>query len=142
MDPKVLFGLLVGTAVPAVFSALLIKGVTRNAERLVHEIHRQFATIPGLKEGVKGVLPEYDKCIEMATEGALKELVPAGIFAIMMTIGVGFTGGVYAIGGFLVGNILSGLLLALFMSNTGGLWDNAKKVHRGWQLWWQRLRCS
>ena len=127
MDPKVLFGLLVGTAVPAVFSALLIKGVTRNAERLVHEIHRQFATIPGLKEGVKGVLPEYDKCIEMATEGALKELVPAGIFAIMMTIGVGFTGGVYAIGGFLVGNILSGLLLALFMSNTGGLWDNAKK---------------
>lgn len=127
MNPSVLFGLLVGTAVPAVFSALLMQGVTRNAQRLVDEIHRQFDEIEGLKEGKEGVVPDYNRCIEMATEGALKELVPAGAFAILMTLAVGFIGGVLAIGGFLVGNILSGLLLALFMSNTGGLWDNAKK---------------
>ncbi|NLC05728.1 MAG: sodium-translocating pyrophosphatase [Erysipelothrix sp.] len=127
MNPSVLFGLLVGTAVPAVFSALLMQGVTRNAQRLVDEIHRQFDEIEGLKEGKEGVVPDYNRCIEMATEGALKELVPAGAFAILMTLAVGFFGGVLAIGGFLVGNILSGLLLALFMSNTGGLWDNAKK---------------
>ena len=71
--------------------------------------------------------PEYNKCIDIATQGAIKELIPAGLVAILSTILVGFIGGVYAIGGFLVGNILSGLLLSLFMSNAGGLWDNAKK---------------
>ncbi len=127
MDPAVFFGLLVGASVPAVFSALLMLGVTRNAERMVAEIHRQFEEIPGLKEGVEGVMPESDKCVEIATEGALKELIPAGLFAIVMTVLVGIVGGVYAIGGFLAGNIVSGLLLALFMSNSGGLWDNGKK---------------
>ncbi len=127
MDPAVFFGLLVGASVPAVFSALLMLGVNRNAERMVAEIHRQFDTIPGLKEGVEGVYPESDKCIVIATEGALKELIPAGLFAILITIVVGLVGGVYAIGGFLTGNIVSGLLLALFMSNSGGLWDNGKK---------------
>jgi len=127
MNPAVFFGLLVGAAVPAVFSALLMLGVDKNAERMVNEIHRQFETIPGLKEGKEGVLPESDKCIEIATNGALKELIPAGLFAIIITIVVGFIGGVYAIGGYLTGNIVSGLLLALFMSNSGGLWDNSKK---------------
>ncbi len=127
MDPAVFFGLLVGASVPAVFSALLMLGVTRNAERMVAEIHRQFEEIPGLKEGVEGVMPESDKCVAIATEGALKELIPAGLFVIVITILVGIVGGVYAIGGFLAGNIVSGLLLALFMSNSGGLWDNGKK---------------
>jgi len=127
MDPVVFFGLLVGAAVPAVFSALLMLGVNRNAERMVKEIHRQFQEIPGLIEGKDGVQPEYDKCIAIATTGALKELIPAGLFAIVITILVGFIGGVKAVGGFLVGNIVSGLLLALFMSNSGGLWDNGKK---------------
>lgn len=127
MDPRVFFGLLVGAAIPAVFSAMLMLGVNRNAERMVAEIHRQFAEIPGLVEGKEGVYPESDKCVEIATAGALKELIPAGLFAIISTIVVGMFGGVYAIGGFLVGNIISGLLLALFMSNAGGLWDNAKK---------------
>ena len=94
---------------------------------MVAEIHRQFKSIPGLKEGKKGVVPEYEKCIEIATVGALKELIPAGLIAIVSTLVVGFVGGVQAIGGFLAGNIVSGLLLALFMSNAGGLWDNAKK---------------
>ena len=127
MNPMVFFGLLVGAAVPAVFSAMLMLGVDRNAQRMVAEIHRQFKEIVGLKEGHQGVEPEYDKCIEIATDGALKELVPAGLMAILATFVVGFIGGVQAIGGFLCGNIVSGLLFALFMSNSGGLWDNAKK---------------
>ncbi len=127
MNPMVFFGLLVGAAVPAVFSSMLIMGVDRNAQRMVAEIHRQFREIVGLKEGKPGVHPEYNKCIEIATTGALKELLPAGIFVIVLTLAVGFIGGVNAIGGFLCGNIISGLLFALFMSNSGGLWDNAKK---------------
>ena len=127
MDPAVFFGLLVGVAVPAVFSALLMMGVNRNAQRMVAEIHRQFKEIPGLKEGKKGVTPEYEKCIDIATKGALKELIPAGLVAIVTTLAVGFLGGVNAISGYLTGNISCGLLLALLMSNAGGLWDNAKK---------------
>ncbi|MGI6147868.1 MAG: sodium-translocating pyrophosphatase [Limnochordia bacterium] len=126
MNPRVFFGLLVGSAVPAVFSAMLMLGVNRNAERLVDEIHRQFKQIKGLKEGKAD--PEYDRCITIATEGALKELIPAGAMAIAVTFAVGFIGGIPAVGGFLAGNIVSGLLLALFMSNAGGLWDNAKKL--------------
>ncbi|HIS32817.1 MAG TPA: sodium-translocating pyrophosphatase [Candidatus Limivivens intestinipullorum] len=127
MDPSVFFGILIGAAIPAVFSAMLILGVDKNAQRMVAEIHRQFQTIPGLKAGKKGVKPDYDKCIDIATSGALKELIPAGLMTIIATLIVGFVGGPRAIGGFLLGNITSGLLLALFMSNAGGLWDNAKK---------------
>ena len=87
----------------------------------------QFEEIAGLKEGKEGVEPDYNKCNEIASEGSLKELIPAGFFAIVTTMVVGFVGGVHAIGGYLAGNIVSGLLLALFMSNSGGLWDNSKK---------------
>ena len=134
MNPNVFFGLLVGAAIPAVFSAMLMLGVNRNAMRMVDEIHRQFKEIIGLKEGKEGVVPEYDKCIDIATTGALKELIPAGLMAIIVTVIVGVVGGVNAveggvnaIGGYLTGNIISGLLLALFLSNSGGLWDNSKK---------------
>ena len=127
MNPTVFFGLIVGVAIPAVFSAMLMLGVDRNAQRMVSEIHRQFDTIPGLKEGREGVKPDYDKCIDIATTGSIKELIPAGVVAIFSTVIVGFVGGVNAIGGFLTGNIASGLLLALLMPNAGGLWDNAKK---------------
>jgi len=126
-NPTVFFGLLVGAAIPPVFCAMLMLGVDRNAQRMVAEIHRQFRDIAGLKEGKKGVVPEYDKCIEIATNGALKELVPAGLVAILSTLVVGFVGGVNAVGGFITGNIVSGLIFALFMSNSGGLWDNTKK---------------
>lgn len=127
MNPVVFFGLLIGATIPVVFSAMLMLGVDRNAQRMVSEIHRQFKEIIGLKEGKPGVAPEYNKCIEIATDGAIKELVPAGLFAIIATLVVGFIGGVQAIGGFLTGNIISGLLFAMFMSNSGGLWDNTKK---------------
>ena len=127
MDPSVFFGVLIGAAIPAVFSAMLMLGVDKNAQRMVAEIHRQFSSIPGLREGRTGAKPEYDRCIDIATSGALMELIPAGLAAIAATVVVGFVGGPLAIGGFLLGNIVSGLLLALFMSNAGGLWDNAKK---------------
>ncbi|HJB29904.1 MAG TPA: sodium-translocating pyrophosphatase [Candidatus Blautia faecavium] len=127
MEPTVFFGILIGAAIPAVFSAMLILGVDKNAQRMVAEIHRQFNSIPGLKAGKKGVKPDYGKCIDIATSGALKELIPAGLMTIISTLIVGFIGGPKSIGGFLLGNITSGLLLALFMSNAGGLWDNAKK---------------
>ena len=102
-------------------------GVDRNAQRMLAEIHRQFREIRGLREGKEGVEPDYNRCIDIATQGALRELIPAGLVAILATLLVGFIGGVEAIGGFLLGNIASGLLLALFMSNAGGLWDNSKK---------------
>jgi K(+)-stimulated pyrophosphate-energized sodium pump len=127
MDPIVFFGIIIGVAVPAVFSAMLMLGVDRNAQRMVEEIHRQFDTIPGLKEGKEDAVPDYDSCINIATKGAIKELIPAGLVTIIVTLAVGFIGGIKAIGGFLAGNIMSGLLLALLMANAGGMWDNAKK---------------
>ena len=106
---------------------MLILGVDRNAQKMVAEIHRQFKSIPGLKEGKPGVQPEYGKCIDIAARGAIRELVPAGLMAIVATLLVGFIAGVEAVGGYLAGNIVSGLLIAMLMSNAGGLWDNAKK---------------
>jgi len=128
MHPMVLLGILIGLAIPAVFSAMLILGVGRNAERMIAEIRRQFREIPGLREGKPGVKPDYAKCVDIATVGALHELMPASIMAIITTLVVGFVGGIEALGGYLAGSIFSSLLLALMMSNAGGLWDNAKKL--------------
>jgi K(+)-stimulated pyrophosphate-energized sodium pump len=128
MDPMVLLGALIGVAIPAVFSAMVMLGVGRNATRMIAEIRRQFREIPGLKEGKPGVKPDYAKCVDIATVGALRELMPASIVAIVATLIIGFVGGIKALGGFLAGAIFSSLLLALLMSNAGGLWDNAKKL--------------
>jgi len=128
LDPKVLLGALIGVGMPALFSALLMLGVGRNAERMIAEIRRQFREIPGLREGKEGVKPDYAKCVDIATTGALRELLPASIIIIVVTLAVGFIGGIQALGGYLAGSIFSGLLLALLMSNAGGLWDNAKKL--------------
>ena len=128
MDPLVLVGAFVGIAMPAVFSAMVMLGVGRNAERMIAEIRRQFKEIPGLKEGKQGVKPDYAKCVDIATIGALKELMPASILTIAVTLIVGFIGGIQALGGYLAGSIFSGLLFALLMANAGGLWDNAKKL--------------
>jgi K(+)-stimulated pyrophosphate-energized sodium pump len=128
MDPLVLLGAIIGISIPAVFSAMLILGVGKNATRMIAEIRRQFREIPGLKEGKPGVKPDYAKCVDIATVGAIRELVPASIMAITATLIIGFVGGIKALGGFLAGAILSSLLLALLMANAGGLWDNAKKL--------------
>ena len=94
---------------------------------MIDEIRRQFREIPGLKEGKEGAKPDYAKCVDIATTGALKELLPASTMTIAVTLLVGFIGGIKALGGYLAGSIFSGLLFALLMANSGGLWDNAKK---------------
>jgi K(+)-stimulated pyrophosphate-energized sodium pump len=127
MKPEVLTGAFIGIAVPPLFSALLMLGVSKNAFRMIEEVRRQFREIPGLKEGKEGVKPDYAKCVDIATTGALKELLPASVISITITLAVGFIGGVEALGGFLGGSIMSGLIFALLMANAGGLWDNAKK---------------
>jgi len=125
LSPLVLSGALIGIAMPPLFSALTILGVGKNAFRMINEIRRQFKEIPGLIKGK--AKPDYDKCIDIATKGALKELVLPGVLAIIVPLLVGFTLGKNALGGFLAGSILSGLTFALLMANAGGLWDNAKK---------------
>jgi len=127
MDPLVLLGAFIGIAIPPVFSAMVMLGVGKNADRMIKEIRRQFREIPGLKEGKEGVKPDYARCVDIATVGALKELLPASTLAIVATLAVGFVGGIKALGGYLAGSIFSGLLFALLMANAGGLWDNAKK---------------
>jgi len=127
MDPLVLAGVFVGLAIPGLFSAMVMLGVSRNAFRMIEEVRRQFREIPGLKEGREGVKPDYAACVDIATKGALMELLPASLVAIIITLAVGFIGGIEALGGYLGGSIFSGLLFALLMANAGGLWDNAKK---------------
>lgn len=127
MNPIVMVGAFIGIAMPPVFSALLMLGVGKNAQRMIEEVRRQFREIPGLREGKEGVNPDYAKCVDIATVGALQELMPATIIIIGTTLGVGLIFGVIGLGGYLAGSIFSGLIFALLMSNAGGLWDNAKK---------------
>jgi K(+)-stimulated pyrophosphate-energized sodium pump len=127
MNPVVLTGALIGIAIPAVFSALVMLSVGKNAFTMIEEIRRQFREIPGLKEGKEGVKADYASCVDIATKGALKELILPSVMSITVTLAVGFIGGIHALGGYLAGSIFSGLIFALFMSNAGGLWDNAKK---------------
>ncbi|MEJ2241209.1 MAG: sodium-translocating pyrophosphatase [Candidatus Bathyarchaeota archaeon] len=127
MNPAVLTGALIGIAIPAVFSAMVMLSVGKNAFTMIEEIRRQFREIPGLKEGKEGVKADYAACVDIATKGALKELILPSVMSITVTLAVGFIGGIQALGGYLAGSIFSGLIFALFMSNAGGLWDNAKK---------------
>ncbi|MFW9953022.1 MAG: sodium-translocating pyrophosphatase [Candidatus Thorarchaeota archaeon] len=123
-DPLVFSGLLLGAALPWLFSALNIKAVTRAAGEMVSEVRRQFR-IPGILEGTKK--PDYDRAVDISTTAAQKELISLAALTVSIPIIVGILFGVSALGGFLGGIIVSGQLLAVFMSNTGGAWDNAKK---------------
>uniref|UniRef100_UPI002ACEEEE9 proton/sodium-translocating pyrophosphatase n=1 Tax=Chloroflexus sp. TaxID=1904827 RepID=UPI002ACEEEE9 len=122
--PTVFIGLLIGGAVPFLFSALTIRAVSRAAAQIVNEVRRQFR-IPGLMEGK--VVPDYARAVQISTTAAQKELISLGLIAVMVPIIVGFTLGVEALGGFLAGIILTGQLMAVFQANAGGAWDNAKK---------------
>jgi K(+)-stimulated pyrophosphate-energized sodium pump len=124
-DTKVFLGLLIGGAVPFLFSSFAINAVSRAASLLVEEVRRQFREIPGIMEGENP--PEYDKCVDIATAAAQKELLGPGILAVFAPILVGFGLGAGALGGYLAGAILTGQLLAVLMANAGGGWDNAKK---------------
>lgn len=122
--PDVFIGLLIGGAVPFLISALTIRAVSRAAAQIVNEVRRQFR-IPGLMEGK--VQPDYARAVMISTTAAQKELLSLGVIAVMVPILVGFLLGVAPLGGFLAGIILSGQLMAVFQSNAGGAWDNAKK---------------
>jgi K(+)-stimulated pyrophosphate-energized sodium pump len=125
MDPFVMAGTLIGIAIPPFLSALMILGVGKNAFRMIEEVRRQFREIPGLIKGESK--PDYAKCVDIATKGALRELILPGVLTIISPLLVGFILGKSALGGFLAGSILSGMVFAFLMSNSGGLWDNAKK---------------
>jgi len=125
LKPEVIIGAFIGSVIPPFISALLILGVGRNAGRMVEEIRRQFKEIPGLMEG-KGN-PDYARCINVATKGALKELIFPGVLAVISPLAIGFLLGPMALGGFLAGSIFTGIIFALLMANAGGAWDNAKK---------------
>jgi len=125
MDPLVMMGVFIGMSIPVIFSAMIMLGVSKNAYRMIEEIRRQFDEIPGLLAGT--AKPDYQKCISMATKGALQELFPLIILSILTTLIVGFVAGIRAIAGYLSGAIFSGFFLAILMANAGGLWDNAKK---------------
>ena len=124
-DPYILVGVFLGAMMPPLISALLILGVGRNAFRMVEEIRRQFKEIPGLMEGTGK--PDYPKCVDIAAKGALKELVVPSVLAMVAPLAVGFVLGREALAGFLAGSIITGIIFALFMANSGGTWDNAKK---------------
>jgi K(+)-stimulated pyrophosphate-energized sodium pump len=116
---------LIGGALPFLFSSMTIRAVGRSANLIVEEVRRQFR-IPGLMEGK--VQPDYGKAVAICTDAAQRELLPVGALAVLMPIIVGFLLQEQALGGFLAGVILSGQLMAVFMANAGGAWDNAKKV--------------
>ncbi len=124
-ETDVFIGLLIGGALPWLFSSLSIRAVTRAAGQIVLEVRRQFR-IPGLMEGK--VEPDYARVVSISTASAQKELIPLATFSVLMPLVIGMVLGVEALGGFLAGVILSGQLLAVFMSNAGGAWDNAKKA--------------
>jgi K(+)-stimulated pyrophosphate-energized sodium pump len=124
--PETTIGLLIGAMFPFLFAALTMSAVGRAANRMIDEVRRQFREIKGLREGEPGVKPEYGTCVDIATAGALREMVVPAAMAIALPLAVGFID-VEALGGLLAGALLTGFLLAIFMANAGGAWDNAKK---------------
>ena len=121
----VLAALFVGGMIPFIFSSLAIRAVGEAAMAMVEEVRRQFRTIPGIMEGTGK--PEYDKCVAISTEASLKKMMLPGAITIISPILIGFTMGAEALGGFLAGATVSGVLMGIFQNNAGGAWDNAKK---------------
>lgn len=122
---KVLASLFVGAMIPFIFSSLAIRAVGEAAMAMVEEVRRQFRTIPGIMEGTGK--PEYDKCVAISTEASIKKMMLPGAIAIVSPLIVGFILGPEALGGFLAGATVSGVLMGMFQNNAGGAWDNAKK---------------
>ena len=129
MNYKVVIGLLVGGMLPFLFSSLTMDSVSKAAQSMIEEVRRQFRTIPGILEG-KGK-PDYKNCVAISTHAALRQMILPGVLAIVSPIIIGVLLGAEALGGMLGGSLTTGVLLAIFMSNSGGAWDNANKYIEG-----------
>ena len=127
LEPKVLIGTIIGGLLPFLFSGLTMQAVGTAAGEMIEEVRRQFREIPGLREGLPGVKPDAARAVAISTQGALKAMIVPGLIAIVAPIAIGALMGAEALGGMLAGSIVSGFLLAIFMANAGGAWDNAKK---------------
>jgi len=125
-DVEVFIGLFIGAGLPFLFAALTIDAVGRAAQKMIEEVRRQFREIPGLREGEPGVVPDSARCVEISTEASLREMIVPGSLAVVAPLVVGFVS-VDALGGLLAGALVTGFALAIFMANSGGAWDNAKK---------------
>ena len=125
LDYKVIVGLFIGGMLPFLFSAFTMDSVSKAAYKMIEEVRRQFRTIPGILEGTGK--PDYTKCVAISTQAALKEMLLPGIMAVAAPLLVGVVLGPDALGGLLAGSLVTGVMLAIFMSNSGGAWDNAKK---------------
>ncbi len=131
MDPFVMAGLLVGAMLPFLFSSFAMQAVGRAAGAMIEEVRRQFREIKGLLEGVEGVKADHSKCVSIATAGAIKQMVAPGLLAVLAPVVVGILFKPEVLGGLLAGVTASGVLMAIFMANAGGAWDNAKKHIEG-----------
>jgi K(+)-stimulated pyrophosphate-energized sodium pump len=131
---RVVIGVFLGGALPFLVGALTMTSVGRAAGKMVDEIRRQFREIPGLLEGKEGVKPDAARCVDISTSAALREMILPGTFTVVAPVVVGFILGAEALGGMLVGATLVGVLMALFMANAGGSWDNAKKYIESGQI--------
>jgi len=127
-EPMVVIGILIGGSLPFVVAAMTMTSVGKAAGEMVEEIRRQFREIDGLLEGKEGVKPDSQKCVDISTKAALREMVGPGVVAIVAPVVVGVLLGAEALGGLLAGSLVTGVLMALFMANAGGAWDNAKKA--------------
>lgn len=125
LDYKVIVGMFVGGMLPFLFSAFTMDSVSKAAYKMIEEVRRQFKTIPGILEG-KGK-PDYKSCVAISTQAALKEMLLPGVMAVLAPVFIGVVLGPAALGGLLGGALVTGVMLAIFMSNSGGAWDNAKK---------------
>ena len=125
LDSRVTIGLLLGGMLPFIFTALTMESVSKAAYSMIEEVRRQFRTIPGILEGTGK--PDYKSCVAISTTAALKEMLVPGVMAVLAPLAVGLILGVEALGGLLAGSLVTGVLMAIFMSNAGGAWDNAKK---------------
>ncbi|MDD4541919.1 MAG: sodium/proton-translocating pyrophosphatase, partial [Eubacteriales bacterium] len=125
LDPYAIIGLFVGGAFPFLFSALTMNSVGKAAFQMIEEVRRQFKNEPGIIAGT--VLPDYNRCIEISTNAALREMIAPGLLAVLGPVIMGLTLGPVALGGMLAGALVTGVVLAITLSNSGGAWDNAKK---------------
>ena len=124
-NPNIVIGLLIGGMLPFVFSAMTMDSVSKAAYKMIEEVRHQFHTIPGIMEGK--AKPDYKKCVAISTTAALKEMLVPGLMAVIVPLLVGFILGSAALAGLLAGALVAGVMMAMFMSNSGGAWDNAKK---------------